>query len=277
MAVSFRPSGIVTLLTDFGLKDTYVGQMKGVILALAPMLRIVDLTHEVAPQEIDEGAFLLGAAVDAFPAGTVYLAVVDPGVGTARRALCVVSGAAGFIGPDNGLFSRILPAASAAYEIVNPDLLRQTMTATFHGRDVFAPVAARLAGGLIAPADVGPEIDPATCIQLEPTVRSEPGEVSGRVVSIDRFGNCITAIAPDQISALGTPVEIQAREFEVDSIGRTFADVATGEPIALIGSAGTLELVVRDGNAAERYGLTRGEWVKVRSFNSGVGNDRESR
>ena len=239
--------------------------MKGVLLGIAPTVRIVDLTHDVAPQQIEEGAFHLRASIDAFPSGAVHVAVVDPGVGTSRRALCVAANGALFVGPDNGLFSLILPAAEAAWAIDNPAVVRPSATATFHGRDLFAPAAAHLAAGSIEPHELGQAVDVGALVRLAPAVVLGNARIAGRVVSIDRFGNCITLIERGHLEGIAPPVVIQSGGFRVEAIGRTFADVAAGGAVALIGSSGTLELAVRQGSAAGVFGIRRGDTVTVQS------------
>ncbi len=258
----FNSSGIVTLLTDFGTMDNYVGQMKGVLLSLNPTLRIVDLTHGVAPQDIDEGAFQLGSARGVFPSGTVHVAVVDPGVGTNRRAVCVVAEGHVYIGPDNGLLTPALAEASAAFEILSSAVIRRSVTATFHGRDIFAPAAGHIATGL-APAQLGPAVNVTDLTRLPPAVELGDGVTRGKIVSIDRFGNCITRLTTEHCRRLGALGGVTCGDFHVSELSRTFADVGLGAPLALIGSSGTVELAIRNGSAAARFGLQRGDWVEL--------------
>ena len=257
---------IVTLLTDFGTADTYVAQMKGVMLGIDPTLRLVDLTHDIPPQDILEGAFQLATAVEAFPPGTVHLAVVDPGVGTERRAVAVRTRQAVFVAPDNGVLSFVLTSGvEEARELVNPRLHREAVTATFHGRDIFAPSAAAFASGRAALADAGPALDPAALVRLGvPEVRVTQGAVSGPVVSIDRFGNCLTLIRPQHIPAGRRIAAIECGEFRAERLSRTYGEQLPGEPVALIGSFGTLELAACEGDAARRWSIERGDIVTVR-------------
>lgn len=259
----FEPSGIVTLLTDFGHTDTYVGQMKGVMLAIEPSLRIVDLTHGVAPQDIVEGAFQLASAIDVFPTGTVHVVVVDPGVGTSRRAVTILAGGHAYVGPDNGVLSCALENAGGAYEITNSDVVRRSVTATFHGRDVFAPAGAHLAAGF-PPDELGPEVEHDSLHRLPPAIESIDNGVRAMIVSIDHFGNCITLLKARDIKPAGGRPQIECRGFKVGAISRTFADVLVGQPVAYIGSSGTLELALREGDAAAEFGLRRGDWVTLR-------------
>lgn len=229
---------------------------------------IVDLTHEVSPQNVEEGAFHLWTAIDAFPAGAVHVAVVDPGVGTARKEIAVESGGQLFVGPDNGLFSLVLPDARRAVEIANREFMRDVVTDTFHGRDLFAPVGARLASGQCSLEDLGPAVAVDDLVKLQPTTSVGDRIVTGRIVSIDRFGNAITLIAGQQLclDVGGTRKSVECGTFTVNAVHNTFGDVPIGEPVAYVGSSDTLELAVRNGSAADRYGLKPGDGVRV-TFN----------
>ncbi len=260
------PPGIVTLLTDFGTLDTYVGQMKGVMLGIDPTLRLVDLTHDIPPQNVSEGAFQLATAVEVFPPETVHLAVVDPGVGTSRRAIVVRTSVGTFVGPDNGLFSFVYEhGVVCAYELRSGSLPRRTVSSTFHGRDLFAPAAAAIASNAIELEDAGAELDPATLVRLDlSSVQVGDGEIRGSIVSIDRFGNCLTLIRPEHLSVGSDIMAIECNGFRADRLNGTYADLDPGSPIALFGSFGTLELSERDGNAAKRWSIRRGDAVRVR-------------
>ncbi len=237
--------GPIALLTDFGLTDPYVGVMKGVVAGLAPGVPILDVTHGVPPQDVRVGALLLDAAWPYFPAGTVFVGVVDPGVGGARRP--IVARAAGrlFVGPDNGLFG-LLPDPEVR-EITAPWGL-PARSRTFHGRDLFAPVAARLAVG--APfEDVGPRVTDAVPMAL-PEARGGVGEV----LYVDRYGNAVTNLAGVERGVLvvgGTRAPVV----------RTYGEGARGAPIALTGSTGRLEVAIRDGDAARTLGIGPGSVV----------------
>lgn len=254
-AVSSYPPALVTLTTDFGLGDSYVAEMKGRLLALCPRLRIVDLTHDVPPFDVEAGAVLLTRTVAAFPSGTIHLAVIDPGVGTTRRGLVVRTQAAWFVGPDNGLFGPFLEGA-AAFALLPERLSPHGAAATFHGRDLFAPAAARLALGMAVEDFAAPIADP-----VRPPVRA-----GGRIVHIDRFGNCITNLTwPDGAPAQGDspPFALRCGVVTISRLVRTYGDAPPGVPVALVGSAGWLEIAVREGNAAQRLGLHRGDPVMV--------------
>ncbi|MEE2658161.1 MAG: SAM-dependent chlorinase/fluorinase [Candidatus Latescibacterota bacterium] len=255
--------GVVTLTTDFGTRDSYVGAMKGVLLSQAPFPFLVDISHEIPAQDVHAGAFLLSQAAREFPTGTIHLAVVDPGVGGPRRPIVVQSDDYLWVGPDNGLFSFALDRPDAiVYEINLVELRRTPMSATFHGRDLFAPTAARLHGGLAA-GDVGPRIsDP---IVLDDTAVEVNAEwVQGRVVYVDHFGNLITGINRDQLSAgaVASGVTVQGLEDPIPVV-ESYDAVAKGELLAIVGSTDLLEIAVRDGSAASRLALARGAPVRV--------------
>ncbi len=248
-------SSIITLLSDFGTRDAYVGIMKGVILGISPSVRLVDLTHEIPPQAIRLGALVLRSAVEYFPEGTIHLAVVDPGVGSARQAALVVAPRALLIGPDNGLLApaaRVLSATSI-HRLERQDLFRHPVSQTFHGRDVFAPVAAHLAAG-VPPESVGPKIASLQPLDL-PEPRAETGAVHGEVVYVDHFGNLVTNISAAAIAGFRPPdVSVRIAGMRVSPLAATYAAVCSGTAVAVIGSWGMLEVAVRDGNAAARFG-----------------------
>jgi S-adenosyl-L-methionine hydrolase (adenosine-forming) len=252
---------IITLTTDFGQRDTYVAEMKAAILAIIRDVHLVDVTHEIEPHDITEGALALETTARAFPAGTVHLAVVDPGVGTARRGIAVTVGEHVFVGPDNGLFTPVLEAPGwQAVELRAPELRRPHVSRTFHGRDVFAPAAAHLAAG-IDPSRLGPRVlDPVRLPWLE--VREVAGTVAGAVLHVDRFGNLVTSIHADAIAALGNSAMIRVAGRRVPLVG-TYGDLAPGRVGALVGSRDRLEIAVREGNAAVQLRAERGTPVLV--------------
>jgi hypothetical protein len=261
---AFRPSGVVTLLTDFGSRDPFVGLMKGVALAIAPAARLVDLGHECDAYDVGAAAFWLGRGHGYFPPGTVHLAVVDPGVGSPRRAVAAVAGGHAFVGPDNGLLAEALAAAGRVDGAVELDAARAgrggAPSATFHGRDVFAPAAARLAAGA-ALADLGDPLDPATLAPSPvPAPRPEGGALAGQVVVVDRFGNLITNLPVDEGARSGARVRWAGGELP---LRRTYADAAPGAPLALVNSFGVVEIAVRDGHAASALGAGRGTMVSL--------------
>ncbi len=243
---------LVVFLTDFGLKDHYVGVMKGVVLDLVPQAKLLDLTHEVPPQDVGAGAYLLGASYRYFPRGAVFVAVVDPGVGTKRRGLLVEAQGRFFVGPDNGLFTLIYQQVSdfKAYALENKAFFREKVSTTFHGRDIFAPVAAHLLRGK-SPEDFGSKVeDPVTLPWPKP--KPDPSGVSGIIIYEDRFGNLISNI-PAQVLAGHRVREVFFAGVSLP-FKQTYADVPPGRPLALIGSDGFLEIAVSCGSAAKLLG-----------------------
>jgi S-adenosyl-L-methionine hydrolase (adenosine-forming) len=248
---------VITLLTDFGLADTYVGQVKGAVLTIAPQATLVDLTHAVPPQDIGAGAFLLWSAVEAFPTGSVHLAVVDPGVGSVRRAVAIRSRRGDvFVGPDNGL---LLPAvtrlggADRAVELAEQRYWRPNPSWTFHGRDIFGPVAAHLANGVPLEA-IGHTIS-----DLQQLAFSEPHGLVGEVIHVDAFGNLVTNLPAERLPAR---FRLTIRGQTVDA-APNYQAVPAGELLALVGSAGLLEISARDASAASLTGATRGTPVSL--------------
>ncbi len=246
---------IITLTTDFGLSDGYVGTMKGVILSIAPDARLVDISHGIAPQNIRQAACVLHAAAPYFPAGTIHLAVVDPGVGSARRALAIRTSRRMLVGPDNGLFTLFLaddPSAEC-HAITNPALMLPRVSSTFHGRDVFAPAAAHLARGVDI-AQLGPRVTDPVRFTIPTPVQQPDGSWLGQVMYTDHFGNLITSVTADLLQRIGD-VEIWIGSRRIASLCRTYAQAAPDELIALVGSAGHLEISIVNGNAAQTLGL----------------------
>ena len=262
-------STIITLTSDFGNKDSFAATMKGVILRINPQAQIVDLSHEISPQDVWEAAFTLKTAYEYFPKGTVHLAIVDPGVGTGRRPIVVVTDNYYFVGPDNGLFSlvykeserfRVHHVTASHYFLPNPGL-------TFHGRDIFAPVAAWLTKG-IPSANFGEEIEDYVKLNV-PVPKKASNGIEGHVIHVDRFGNCITNIQYTDIQSLIPegenirPLSITAAGKEVKGLKRFYADAAPGEPGAIINSSGYLEIFLFKQNARTSLSLKRGEAVRV--------------
>lgn len=271
-------AGIVTLTTDFGLRDAYVAEMKGVMLGIAraagQFLQLVDVTHEVERHDITEGALALEAAAPFFPAGTVHLAVVDPGVGTARRGLVLAGDGRLLVGPDNGLFTPFLTEGWRAFEIAEADYRLPLVSRTFHGRDLFAPAAAHLALGL-DPARLGPPVSDPVRLSW-PEVRAVAGAVAGAVVHTDRFGNLITSIHARSVEPLDAALLIRVGGREVPLAG-TYADLPAGRPGALVGSGGRLEIAVREGSAAALLRARRGTPVVVSRTSSASRRARRRR
>jgi S-adenosylmethionine hydrolase len=278
---------IVTLTTDFGTADGYVGTMKGVILDIVPQAQLVDITHQITPQDVRQTAYVLYTAYPFFPSHTVHLVVVDPGVGSARRPIALRSARGTFVGPDNGVFSYIMAGApfaeesvEAVVELAHPRYRLPQVSHTFHGRDVFAPAAAHLAAGV--PIDqLGPAVsDPV----MLPLPRLEVGHdvVRGEVLHADHFGNVITSIG--RLSWEGDELSLEpvfpghsaqtacfhadralvmAGGREIPRVHRTYANVQLGQVLALVGSEGHLEIAVREGSGVERLGLKPGDAVEL--------------
>lgn len=256
---------IITLLTDFGAQDYFVGAMKGVILSVNPDATIVDLTHEIPPQDIQAAAFTLLACYKDFPAGTIHVAVVDPGVGSDRRAIIVECGGQFFLGPDNGLFSWICEREGkfSARQITNERLFRNPVSPTFHGRDVFAPVAAALSNDLAA-AEVGPPLE--NIVRLAPLFpRTTDDGIEGSLIHIDRFGNCITNFTSEHINEerIAAGAKLIVNDKEISSIRRFFADQSgpKNELFMLVGSAGFVEIAAQNDSAAAILSAKRGDSV----------------
>jgi S-adenosyl-L-methionine hydrolase (adenosine-forming) len=252
----------VTLLTDFGTADGFVGAMKGVIASAAPDSLIDDVAHDIPPGDIVSASYALLRYWRLYPEATVHLVVVDPGVGTARRALAFQVDGRFLVCPDNGCASRVLDDAASwravdLSAVKTPDAVRTGRSRTFHGRDVFAPAAGRLAAGG-ALEDLGLPVDDPVRIP-EPAAARSGRSAAGVVVALDRFGNLLTNVPGDWLG-VGARVEIAGR---VLPVGETYADVGEGELVGLVSSDGRLEIALRGGSAAERLGVGRGEVVKI--------------
>jgi S-adenosyl-L-methionine hydrolase (adenosine-forming) len=258
---------LIALLSDFGLADGYVGVLKGVILGIAPGTQLVDLTHDVPPGDVRTAAWILATAWRSFPVGAIFLCVVDPGVGTARRPLALAAGERVFVGPDNGLFSYVLAAAPAARAVTldNPAYHAPQPSATFHGRDIFAPCAAHLAAGTPLSA-LGVPLDPAQLVSLPlPTPTCAGDELIAHVLHVDRFGNLITDIGPALAQRVLTAPDVIARIAgrTISARAATFADGPPREPFLLRDSSGHLAIAVRDGSAAALLGAGRDAAIEI--------------
>jgi len=250
----------IALLTDFGTRDYYVGAMKGVMLGVNPRATIVDITHEIEPQNIEAAAFVLRSCYRDFPAGTIFVAVVDPGVGSKRRGIIVESKDFYFVGPDNGLFSFVIDADSTICSIENDDLLHKPVSSTFHGRDIFAPVAAHLSKGRVA-LEFGPRItDPVALPNIEPKQISTD-EFEARIIHIDHFGNLVTSITADRVA---DAFELKIGAVQIASLREHYEGGEPHVPFAILGSAGFLEISVNGGSAAEVLEAKVGTLVTVR-------------
>lgn len=250
----------VTLLSDFGTADGYAAAMKGMIAAISTAVLIDDATHDIPPGDVAAGAWALAGYWSCYPAGTVHLAVVDPGVGSGRRALAAEIDGHVFVAPDNGLLSRVLDEARSArvLEITPASVARDVVSNTFHGRDLFAPAAAHLAAGVPA-GRIGTEINDPVRLPPPRAERTEGGGIIGEVVHVDRFGNLVTSI-PAGWMAGRDRVRIGVHTMPVT---RVYAQAAPGESIALIGSRGLVEISVRDGSAAALLHAMRGDTVSA--------------
>jgi S-adenosyl-L-methionine hydrolase (adenosine-forming) len=255
---------IITLLTDFGSQDYYVGAMRGVVLSINPDARIVDITHEIPPQDIHAAAFNLFAVYKYFPAATIHLAVVDPGVGSARRPILVECAGQFFVGPDNGLFSWICERERnwRAIHLTNDEFFRHPVSATFHGRDVFAPVAAALSNG-VAPAEFGPPIHDLVQLEFLTPKTTADGRIEGAIIHIDRFGNCITNLTSEHLGEKPVRAKLIVDAREIRSFRRFFAEQSgdDNELFCIIGSAGFVEIAARNSAAASILNVQRGQRV----------------
>ncbi|MCW4045342.1 MAG: S-adenosyl-l-methionine hydroxide adenosyltransferase family protein [Candidatus Bathyarchaeota archaeon] len=257
---------IVTLTTDFGLRDPYVAEMKAAILSISPDAAIVDVTHEVAQFNIRMGAYVLASAAPYFPKGAIHVAVVDPGVGTRRRPILIQTSHSFFVGPDNGLL--VLAAEQQGIkcvrEIGNIWLVLPRISDTFHGRDVFAPVAAHLANG-IAPEEFGSEIHDFIKPEFAEVTLSN-GAISGEVLHVDNFGNIITNVRANELAGIGranvVDVELSDRKLRL-KFCRVYGEAELQEPLALFGSHGYFEIAVNQGNAAERFRVKPGDKIRL--------------
>jgi S-adenosylmethionine hydrolase len=266
---SMNNQPIITLLTDFGLSDAYVGTMKGVILSYCPRTQLIDLTHDIQPQNIRQAAYVLLTAFRYFPPHTVFLVVVDPGVGTEREPIAVVTNYGTYVAPNNGVLSYILPHVQVQHTAViqNADYFFPNASRTFHGRDIFSPAAAHLANG-VPVTELGPAV-PELVKLPDPLLDINPGRIAGQVLHIDHFGNIITSIgsltwqSPDTLQlspqfGSQVPIEISAPTCRVligteiiQSIRPTYGTVDPGALVALVGSSGQLEIGINQGNAAQ--------------------------
>ena len=264
----FTPCGLVTLTTDFGTIDGYVGAMKGRILSSASELRITDLAHDIPAQNVIHGASTLAASACYWPRGTVHIAVVDPSVGTERRALAAVAGGQCFVGPDNGLLSPVLHQLGdiCCHQITrNPNtqtLLPTKLAPTFHGRDLFAPIGAALACGLLNLEQAGPACEPQALVQPVPLRKED--HLEGEIVLFDHFGNAITNLRQEDLVE-GDVIMVPCAGLSMPLL-RTYAEVPAEEPIALLGSSGFLEIAIRDGHAGETLGLRARDRVRAKKI-----------
>ena len=263
-----RATPPIVLLTDFGFRDSYAGVMKGVIRGICHDAEVIDLSHNIMPHDVVEAAFVLSASYEYFPAETVFACVVDPGVGTGRAVLCMRANSQTFLAPDNGLLSVIADKAGQEdlREVTAAEYMLQERSTTFHGRDIFAPVAAHLAAGLER-EKLGSAVRNFRRLTLPKPVRTADGSLRGEIIYIDQFGNLITNIrsATLERSLEGAPREarVRVKEREIEGIVHAYADRPKGEMLALIGSSGYLEIAVNQGSAAQFLGCEKGDTVTV--------------
>lgn len=258
-----RTARRVCLITDFGVRDPYAAAMKGVILGICPEAIIEDLSHEIAPQDIIEGALFLAAAAPYWPEDTVFIAVIDPGVGTQRNALAVSAGGRYFLCPDNGLMSLYLQdhPLECAHTITNRAYLPDTISPTFHGRDVFAPAAAHLLKG-VPIAELGAPLDRLALLDVPEIEWLGGDQLEGEIIHIDRFGNAITNVRREDLDGRA-PFRISTRANTIGCIVNTYAEAQPGHPLALFGSAGYLEIAIREGNASTTLTLQKGDAIVI--------------
>jgi hypothetical protein len=251
-------NGLITLTTDFGTADHFVAAMKGVILSLAPRARIVDITHEIAPYDINEAGFVLAQAWHWFPRGSTHVVVVDPGVGSERRPILLEAGGHYFAGPDNGVFSMIYAAAKHNVRVIsNRTLMRTEVSRTFHGRDIFAPAAAHLVR----------KIPAASFGKLITDYVRNPQAPAGRVLKVDRFGNLITDFHIDHFSGIKTkPFELRISSQIIRRLALTYSDTEIGEVFVIVGSSGYLEIAANQENAAKKLGCGQGTPVELKLY-----------
>lgn len=256
---------LLTITTDFGTTDSYVAQMKGVILAINPLAQIVDVTHQVPPQDVFRAALILDEISQVFPAGTIHVVVVDPGVGSSRAIVAAEAGVQRFLAPDNGLLGPVLSRfpARRVHRVSDESFWRQPVSATFHGRDIFAPVAAQWSLGTDL-SRIGPAVDAASLVALpryEP--RHEGSVLVGRIESIDSFGNLTTNIDERHLAGRHRALTISVAGARIGGVQRCYADCPAGDLLALVGSSGRLEIAVNGGNAAVRLNAVIGMEVRI--------------
>lgn len=260
------PKAIVTLTTDFGTSDHFVGVMKGILIARQPLAQLIDITHEISPYEVTEAAFTIAQTYPYFPSKTVHLVVVDPGVGSTRRPILVEAAGQFFVGPDNGVFTMVLAREKKhkIREITAARYFRQPVSNTFHGRDIFAPAAAQLAKGT-PPAKLGRVItDPFRLANLDTPHRLSKRAWTGTILKVDRFGNLITNLHIDEFPDMaGRPVEFTVGMEKIYLLSKTYADSAAGTVVLVVGSSGYLEVAVNQASAARKLGCGAGAPVEL--------------
>ena len=257
-----KASDLITLLTDFGTRDHFVGTMKGVILSINPEARIVDISHDISPGDIRAAAFVLAQAYPYFPPGTIHVVVVDPGVGSSRRAIAARTPNGYFIAPDNGVLAWVFSCHRDCdvVALTQPRFHRPHVSRTFHGRDIFCPVAAHLSRG-VPFEELGPKI-----VDFDAGTVEQPKKhgniLRGRVIYVDRFGNLVTNV-PHEALERRPLVSVRVGPLVIDRLSESYAERAAGEPLAILGSHGFLEIAARDDNAAQKWRLSRDMPVEI--------------
>jgi S-adenosylmethionine hydrolase len=256
---------IITLTTDFGLQDGHVGAMKGVMQSIAPTARLIDISHDIPPQDIQHGGFVVMTAYAFWPADTIHLIVIDPGVGSERRAVAVQTSRGTFVAPDNGVLSYVLARERVlqAVSLTAPDYWHHPVSPVFHGRDIFGPAAAHIATGVDLTA-LGQPLTESELIRIPVPMpeRHADGRITAHIQHIDTFGNCTTDLPGDWVRAR-THWQVSVGDCVIDEIGRTFSDVPSGAVVALVDSTDFVAIAVRNGNAAETLELEIGSIVTL--------------
>ena len=258
---------IITLTTDFGLEDPFVGIMKGVILTIAPTTRIVDITHGIEPQNITQAALALEAAHSYFPKNSVHLVVVDPGVGSERRTIAVKNKSATFVGPDNGVLTPAINPASRIYELSSKKYFLPEISFTFHGRDVFAPAAAWIAKGTPL-SKMGRKINDPQLLEL-PQPEVKKNAITGEIIHIDHFGNCISNISSELLNAtfqLNVALTLKIGKTRIHDFSSHYSQCKKGDIGCLINSCGKVEIFCRDGNAASKLKFRLGTRLTIKKY-----------
>ncbi|MBI2890077.1 MAG: SAM-dependent chlorinase/fluorinase [Nitrospirae bacterium] len=268
-----RSRQIITLTTDFGDRDWFVASMKGVIHSIAPGCEIVDVSHQIAPGDVRAASFILAAAAPCFPQGTIHVGVVDPGVGSARQAIAIETGRGIYVGPNNGIFTHVMAAEGLeqAVRLDRPKYFRRPVSSTFHGRDVFAPLAAQLAHG-VPLGRLGSVEGEILFLDQTTPIRADSGWRC-RILYVDRFGNAITEISRGWLGShrmRASDLEVRVGRRVVRGLARSYAEGSASELFAIFNSLDLLELSVRGGNAARRFGLRVGQEVLVRPRRGGA-------
>ena len=268
---------LITLTTDFGVRDAYVAAMKGVILSINPDALIIDITHDITPQDIKQAAFVLSTAAFFFPRGAIHLIVVDPGVGTARKPVILSTGREYFVAPDNGVLSRVVHELRGksdlkSYVISNPEYRRAEISRTFHGRDIFAPAAAYLSLG-ISPEKFGEPLSSLNTFNIPQPRHDADGSVTGEIIYVDSFGSLISNIKENDVPKGKINIEIAGHTIE--GIVRSYQEKE--QILAIIGSSGHLEIALRDGSAAKHLGVGEGAGVTINQLSKIKNTSKKSK